>query len=100
MTHESVTGTELKELHDKFGEIVRRVVDGTIKFDATKSALQRVVEGEFKHSIPPTPSRPDVQMVTCQAEANHCSICHTFMDEGGVCQQGHQLGGSYSVVRY
>lgn len=97
MTHVRVTGKELKELHDKFGEIVRRVADGTIKFTPTKVALQRVLEGEFESAPPPVPS-PEMRL--CQDIAGHCSICHSYIDDGGTCQNMHQVGQSYPAPRF
>ncbi|MFH1632095.1 MAG: hypothetical protein ABIA47_03740 [bacterium] len=92
MTRIRVSGAQLKELHNRVGELIRRVVEGPLTFKATMAALQRVINGEFE----PKPKSVEVETQLCQDHGNRCSICnYMFPDGDDVCQNGHMIGQYY-----
>lgn len=51
MTRKSVTDEQVGQLHRRTAEVIRRVSEGTLAFEATMLALQEVIEGAYEVAI-------------------------------------------------
>lgn len=96
MTRVCVNGPQCRELQVRFGEVMRRVIEGTLTFKPTAEALQKIIEGE--HEIGKQQAQGS-DMVLCQAFSGcRCTICGGYFGDSAldvVCPSGHVIGQYY-----
>jgi len=82
---------QIGQLYRRTSDLVRRVIEGTLPFEPTMNALQKIIEGRME----PQTARLQEERI-CVAMANHCSICGALFSEADdICSNGHQIGSSY-----
>ncbi len=99
-TKVALSGEHIGQLCRRTHELVGQVVEGTLPFDRTMTALQALIEGKRMVVAPEPPENESVTEI-CQTFAGcRCTICgNCFADGDDTCGGGHTIGQKYTRFR-